>query len=301
MKVQSLSIFLVVLMISLANVPTTQANSYVFTTVSYPEALESSAIGLNDLAQVVGEVYPSNEPYIHGLIYSAGAYAPFHVPVTGATHTTLNDINNAGKLVGHYDFDLPGYNSLGFLYADGVTTDIVPPGATDTSATSINNFDIIVGTTLVDGKERGFKYEAGTYTFIDYPGADGTRARGINDTGTITGYFTLGDIKHGFMLVDGTYSPLDAPDALETRPHGVNNAGQIVGTFIDSDGAAHAFLYYEGMFTTLDFGASDINNLGQIVGANTLATPVPLPSAGLLLGSALAGLVPFARARRKQA
>jgi probable HAF family extracellular repeat protein len=308
MKAISLAIVLAIIMITLTNVQTTQAIPYEFTPISYPGATETGVIGLNDLSQVqvVGEVYLFTDSFIHGFIYKEGGFAPlFNVSVSGATHTTLNDINDAGKLVGHYDFDLPGYNSLGFLYAEAVHTDIVPPGGTDTQANSINNSDIIVGETTIGGKQRGFIYDSGTYTFVDYPGADGTRALGISDNGTIVGLYSKDGTEHGFIYSEGTYSPLDVTGAVKTRAEGVNNAGQVVGFSTDSNGSAHGFLYYEGIFTPLDFpgrgGTSlfDINNAGQIVGRNgensMLATPVPVPSAVLLLGSGLAALVMWRR------
>ena len=216
MKAKGLPIF-VAIMISLSNVSTTQAISYVFTPISYPGATETGVIGLNDLSQVqaVGEVYLPPPSYIRGFIYQEGGFAPlFNVAVPGATHTTLNDINNAGKMVGHYDLsDITGFKSLGFLYADGVHTDIVPPGGTDTQANSINNSDIIVGETTIDGKQRGFIYDRGTYTFLDYHKddvwADGTRALGISDKGTIVGLYSKDGIEHGFIFSEGTYTPLD--------------------------------------------------------------------------------------------
>jgi probable HAF family extracellular repeat protein len=63
----------------------------------------------------------------------------------------------------------------------------------------------------------------------------------------------------------------DVPGSVFTEPFGINNAGQIVGVFGDNV-ANHAFLYNNGVFTTINAPGAQltpfgINNTGQIVGS----------------------------------
>jgi hypothetical protein len=78
--------------------------SYNFSSLSYPGATMTGSYGLNDLGKVVGEYFVSGDIYPKGFIYTPteyhGTYTPF--TVTDAISTTLNDINNAGDLVGAY-------------------------------------------------------------------------------------------------------------------------------------------------------------------------------------------------------
>ncbi len=64
----------------------------------------TGSYGMNDLGQVVGEYFVSGDIYPKGFIYtfaeSHGTYTPF--TVKDAISTTLNDINDAGDLVGAY-------------------------------------------------------------------------------------------------------------------------------------------------------------------------------------------------------
>jgi probable HAF family extracellular repeat protein len=86
-------------------------NGGVRTTLSYPGATFTEALGLNNLGQVVGFYNdPAGNP--HGFIYSAGVYTALNDP--GATQTTVNGINNFGQIVG---FALENGNTVGFVGA----------------------------------------------------------------------------------------------------------------------------------------------------------------------------------------
>src|SRR5262249_43205698 len=83
--------------------------------------------------------------------------------------------------------------------------------------------------------------------------------------------------NHGFVynLGTGTYFTIDHPGVnVDTEADGINNAGQIVGRYDDASGR-HGFLYFGGVFTTIqqlasrDSIARGINNFGQIVGEYT--------------------------------
>jgi probable HAF family extracellular repeat protein len=65
-----------------------------------------------------------------------------------------------------------------------------------------------------------------------------------------------------------TVTTFDVPRSVFTGLSGINNAGQIVGEFGDNV-ANHAFLYSNGVFTTINVNGTPfgINNTGQIVGS----------------------------------
>jgi len=82
------------------------------TTLSFPGASVTEALGLNNLGQVVG-FYNDAMGNPHGFIYSGGVFTALNDP--GATQTTVNGINNFGQVVG---FALePGGNTVGFVGA----------------------------------------------------------------------------------------------------------------------------------------------------------------------------------------
>jgi hypothetical protein len=61
-----------------------------------------------------------------------------------------------------------------------------------------------------------------------------------------------------------TFTTVQVSSGTSTSLYGINNAGRIVGAYTDSTGT-HGFLDTEGVFTTLPFVPTDINNVGQIV------------------------------------
>jgi probable HAF family extracellular repeat protein len=81
------------------------------TTLSFPGASVTEALGLNNLGQVVG-FYNDAMGNPHGFIYSGGVFTALNDP--GATQTTVNGINNFGQIVG---FALQNGNTVGFVGA----------------------------------------------------------------------------------------------------------------------------------------------------------------------------------------
>ena len=162
-------------------------------------------------------------------------FADLSVP--GASQDFATGINDLGQIVGYY-----GYSGIGFLYSDGAYTAVSYPAKT-------------------------FLVPPGTIATPTNPGiliadhADITEPTAINDSGQIVGWWELGTGYSGFVFSGGTYTGLLVTT---TDPFGINNAGQIV---VDNR------LYSGGTYTTLPplaantfAAATDINNVGQIVG-----------------------------------
>ena len=255
-----------------------------------------SAVGINDLGQVVGYYYDSSGK-AHGFLYSGGSYIPLNDP-SGTDTTFAFGINDAGQVVGYY----VDSGTHGFLYSGlpifPYTTLNGPSGASGAQASGINDAGQIVGTYFDSSHTpHGFIYSGGTYTPLNDPsGADGTFALGINSLGLIVGYYyDSSHAEHGFLYHKGvlpSYGTLNDPLGADgTVANGINDDGQIVGNYEDSSGVYHGFLYYGGFYTTIDDALgtegtilSGINNAGEIAGVyfdssgtahSFLATPPP--------------------------
>ncbi len=124
------------------------------------------------------------------------------------TYTTLDEpnattitqafgINNAGQIVGGYDF------AHGFLYSGGTYTTF-DDGTAGTTAWGINDLGQIIGQFTNNGVVNGFLLSGGTFTtLVDTdPRAVATGARDINNRGEIVGIFrTNGAPLFGFVAL----------------------------------------------------------------------------------------------------
>jgi uncharacterized membrane protein len=127
-----------------------QAEGYTFTSIDLPGATFTSATGINNGGQIVGNY--EDVTGSHGFLDSGGSFTSINVP--GATDTYVSGINNGGQIVGNYD-DATG--SHGFLDSGGRFTPIKVPGATDTEVSGINAGGQIVGTYLnATGSSHGY-------------------------------------------------------------------------------------------------------------------------------------------------
>jgi hypothetical protein len=145
-----------------------------------------------------------------------------------------------GTVVG---YSIESLVARGFVYRDGVFTDLVIPGAAgtfpqDLDATRIaGTYDDLVET-------HGFVYDGSVVTTLDHPlGLPlGTFVMGIDGPNVVGSYLSLQDgMGHGF-LYDGTqYLPIDVPGATDTSVNGISGT-RVVGTYVDADGQRHGFV-----------------------------------------------------------
>lgn len=84
------------------------------TTLSFPGATVTEALGLNNLGQVVG-FYNDAAGNPHGFIYSGGSFTSIDDTAAPATQTTINGINNLGQIVG-FALETDG-STVGFVGA----------------------------------------------------------------------------------------------------------------------------------------------------------------------------------------
>jgi probable HAF family extracellular repeat protein len=149
------------------------------------------------------------------------------------------------------------------------------PGASATSAYSINNLGQVVGAyTDAGGKNHGFLLSNGAYSTLDVPGATGTVARRINDSGQVAGWFfdAVGAV-HGFLYINGGFTTLDFPGSTFTLALGIDKKGNIVGSYGDAGFRSHSFLISNGIFQSVNTSSfavesqlEQINGGGQMVG-----------------------------------
>jgi probable HAF family extracellular repeat protein len=294
------------------------------------------AYGISEAGQIAGSFRTK--------LGSQNVFKPYTYDLTGSTQTNLTtpltsptaeamDINDSGQAVGWTSTSvgttLTNMPKTAFISnpVDG-TISYIPGAAVGTTATngseaySINNSGLVTGYTTVDGNALAFLYDSSSDAFTTLGTLGGLTSKGtyVNESGAIVGYSTLADgVERAFLYSEGSMIDLGALGGEGTsQAYGLNEAGAVVGT---SNG--HAFVYSDGQMIDLNtlidpaLGvtltmATDINNLGQIVGygtalidgvsmeaafALTPVTPTPVPASVLLFGSGLAGL---ALVRRKK-
>jgi hypothetical protein len=243
------------------------------TTIDYPGAQYTSALGINNSGQIVGESL-----LVGGFLYEGGVFSLINAPAGFVTFSG-DGISDGGQIVG---IVLTGNGvSQGYLDNDGAFTIIAVPGVLDTEATGMSS-----NGTYVVGKDGaglfqvccdGFLYTGGVFTEIHNPSFYSTVASGVNNSGQIVGTVGpgvgMGSGNHGFIYNGGVFALLDFPGAISTFASGVNNSGTIVGSYIDGASKIHGFIYNGGVFTSFDFPSATytsingINDNGVIVGS----------------------------------
>ena len=200
-----------------------------FTAISVPGAVSTSAFGINDAGQIVGQFNTKSGTF--GFVDNGGTFTTINVP--GAVSTSAFGINDAGQIVGSYS---TGSGTFGFVENGGIFTTISATSTGPTFAFGINNLGQIVGEDCPDphgGQCNGFLDSGGTFTTISPLGASFTRLDGINDAGQIVGCSFAGPGPcQGFLYDGGTFTTIDGPNSIPgySEANGINNAGQIVVT-----------------------------------------------------------------------
>lgn len=197
------------------------------TTLNFPGASDTYAIGINNSDTVVGywDLLDAggNALAYHGFVWKKGSFQEVDFP--GSADTSILGINANGDFVGVWDAGIASPVGHGFVCSVGQcsTLDVPFPAATFTQAADINSLGHIVGA-----------------------------------------YVDSGGVLHAFLFAGGKFTSFDYPGAAFSLAWGINSAGLIVGTYHNADGSNHGFLAQPGNTASAEYAYSA--NLNQVTG-----------------------------------
>lgn len=249
---------------------------------------DSVARDINNLGQVVGAAYTGR--VYRGFVYGDGGLTD--IGTLGGAGSWANAINDLGQIVGNAE--AADGASYGFLYSGGSMSAI--SGSNYMQANGINNSGTIVGAMFVSTPENSyyhaFTWSNGSVTDLGtLPYGDGSRAYAINSHGDVVG--SAANVFNGapnypedpFLYSNGTMNGLGNLGGPWSAALSINDLGQVVG-YLGVDALpgnpgelypTSAFIYANGQMEVIgkltpDWVslASDINNLGQVVGSTRL-------------------------------
>jgi hypothetical protein len=249
---------------------------YSYVSIQYPDALATSAAGINARGDIVGSYVKGG--ISHGFVLRDGAFTTIDVP--GAAGTDARGINPVGDIVGGYW--LPGEppaNIHGYLLRrDGTLEYIDYPGQINTIPQRL----------LPDGTILGCYH--GSDTMMSMFGMwmrgadsgaieqDGSMNNGATpDLSVIAGLYTdmmepAPRASWGYVIENGVFTRFRVPGSNLTAVWDVGPGGALVGVYRVGT-RTRGFLLEDGEYTSIDYPeatvtrAFGINAGGDIVGA----------------------------------
>jgi probable HAF family extracellular repeat protein len=185
--------------------------------------------------------------------------------------STAMAINNFGTVIGLTSFQ--GFNSA-IMVKNGVVT-YLDPDEIGLGVWAINDNDKITGFSYLGNDYfHAFLWENGTITDLDQGVENYSWGYAINNSGIVVGHRGLGQSAEAVQWQNGTSMLLNPNPGSgnSSIALGINDQGQIVISE-NSTSTTTSYLWQNGGFTQLpgiDFGVSDINNIGQIAGGSRL-------------------------------
>jgi len=222
------------------------AATYTFTDINPFSSVDTSARGINEDGDVVGDFATAADvagTSFHGFLLHRGKFSKIDFP--NSFDTDANGINNEGVIVGTYAEKLTNGArgpDHGYVLDEKEYHKLPDPPAAYKSPgfNALNDEGDIVGVftpTTGSNNAKGFLLKESKYTVLDCK-EDQTKANGINDDGDIVGECdefasTFGIRHHGFLLRKGKFTLFDFPGAIcdGTLATGINNDGDIVGIY----------------------------------------------------------------------
>ncbi len=226
-----------------------------------------------------------------GLLLPGGAfgqnYSISDVGSNGWSYSEAHGLSGSGAVVGEYEPTNYIY-ILGFLYQDGVFTDVGHLSGTPYAvAYGINDSNAVVGESATADNTHAFLYNNGTMTDLGTLAGNVTTyssAHAINRAGEIVGESSISFLQastiHAALWSGNTKTDLGALGGNYSSASALNNSGDIVGeSDVVSQGVTnvHAFKYANHNMQDLGTlggnysSATGVNDSGLIVGeAETL-------------------------------
>jgi probable HAF family extracellular repeat protein len=200
------------------------------------------------------------------------------LPGLGSDDSWAMDINNSDQILG---FTSDSQMNYIVIYENGQIIYSYPLPEGDTKA--INDSGFVTGTDYPGGtygRAYIYNYEENQFNYLPVIGVEEVGANDINNLNQIVGYFYDTDSTvAGFIWEDNNYTFLPTKSVATA----INDSGVVVGRYRPINfPPQHAFVYdHVNGFRDLNdlipagtgwelTGASDINDLGQIVGSGTL-------------------------------
>jgi probable HAF family extracellular repeat protein len=232
----------------------------------------SSAYDINNAGYVVGSSRSLGATTYQSFIYDGSMQNLGSL--SGATFAM--EINNKGQVAG-YSNDSNGH-TRGYIYDHntGTMTALGTFGGYTSNAFGINDAGLVVGTSnLVTNynSSHAFLYDGNTMKDLGTLGGNRGTALRINSAGTIVGHSNVvvnGD-PHAFLYQNGVMQDLGLFGGTSTQAVGINDLGQVLVT----RDMSRSYIYHNGVSKDLGYlagqkstNASDMNNLGQVVGSS---------------------------------
>jgi probable HAF family extracellular repeat protein len=236
----------------------------------------TTAYGLNNNGDVVGQSRVTNDPNSaeHAFLYSNGQITDIHQ--LGTFNSVGIAINNQGQVTGRYD----NGGESSFFYANGTMHDIGSLGGVNTYAEAINGSGTVVGYGQdAFGNYRAFTYANGMIKDLGILTGQQTGAFAINNSGTIAG-LTFGAGGQAWVYSNNQVTYI-TKTGYSFTPSAIDAAGDVVGSGVDQHQNIRGFIYSAstGQVTVLgtlaggsgfqSSSAAAINDLGQVVGSTT--------------------------------
>jgi probable HAF family extracellular repeat protein len=227
---------------------------------------DSGAYAINDLGQVVGNSSIVANGPSNGFLYSGGSMSA----LTGGTYMQAYGISNSGTIVGSM-FVTTQDDSYRHAYtlSGGTVTDLgTLPYGDGSVGIAINSQGMVVGAaaSVFNGApnrpEDPFVFQNGVMTGLGNLGGPWGAALSVNELGQVAGYLGVDSLPGdpgelyptaAFLYANGQMHVIGGTSPQwSSRASDVNNLGQVVGSFRPSPGADHAFLYENGVLTDLN-------------------------------------------------
>lgn len=241
------------------------------------------AAAINDAGHIVGYARFNGE--YHAAIWNGATASILAVP-NGGVSSAASSINSTGQIAGYSYIGSWGSYHHAITWSGASATDINSAPWLYSKAAAINDAGQLVGTAFISNVETHAVIWTGTTaTTMTALGWHSSGANDINDKGQVVGWSTIGNGYSNQAVVwnGGIATSLGSGGWLESRANGINESGQVVGSFLTSDSNAYHAVLWSG--TT----AIDLNSYLDTSAANSgwvLSSAFDINDHGAIVGIA---------------